>query len=298
MRTELESATARLATAGIPNAQGQARALLAGVLNIEPADLMRRDPAQPLDSQQAIELAELVDKRIAGYPLQYLVGTAAFRYLDLAVGDGVFIPRPETEGLVDLVLQAMRPDARVIDLCAGSGAIALSIAHERSGAAVTAAEQSPEALVWLRRNCAAQAAMGDAEVQVVEIDVTAAGAASSLSIPGGFDVVVSNPPYVPSGVQVPAEVRHDPAQAVFAGSDGLDVIRLVGPLAAELLRAGGLLALEHDETHQAAVVGLVEAAGFQDVRGHDDLTGRPRYVTGIRRPRDEAVQTGRERIDL
>lgn len=212
--------------------------------------------------------------------MQHITGVAPFRYLELAVGPGVFIPRPETETLVGWGLDALvGADAPlVVDLCAGSGAIALSVAHEHPGAVVVAVEQSAGALPWLRRN----AASTSAAVKIVEGD--AVSAATLADLDGRCDAVLSNPPYVPSAAPVPPEVAdHDPAAAVFAGADGLDVIRGLVTRAAALLKPGGVVAIEHDDTHGVAVAELLRETGaFTGVQDHDDLTGRPRFATGRR----------------
>jgi release factor glutamine methyltransferase len=219
------------------------------------------------------EFARAVERRAAREPLQYIVGRAAFRYVEVAVGPGVFVPRPETELLVDAVLPALAPTATVVDLCAGSGALALALAHEVPGARVYAVERSPAALPWLRRNAAASG------VIVVEGDVADPALLPELS--GRVDAVVSNPPYVPAGTYVEAEVHADPADAVFAGADGLAVVPAVIARAAALLHPGGVLAIEHDETHAAAVPALL-GDGWRDVADQPDLTGRPRYTTAVR----------------
>lgn len=210
------------------------------------------------------------------------MGTAAFRHLELAVGPGVFVPRPETELLAGWAITLIKQGATVVDLCAGSGAIALAVANEVPGARVYAVERSPDALRWLRRNAEARAAAGDTPIHVVEGDVT--GPAVLADLDGTVDVVLCNPPYVPSGVAVPADVaEHDPYEAVFAGADGLDVIRPVIARAATLLRPGGVFGVEHDDSHGAAVPELLRADGrFQDIEDHRDLAGRSRYATAVR----------------
>jgi release factor glutamine methyltransferase len=196
----------------------------------------------------------------------------------ITVGDGVFIPRPETELLVDAVLPTLRAAAAAlaVDLCAGSGALALAIADEVPATRVWAVENSPAALTWLRRN-----AVGT-DVEIVDADVRDPGVLAELA--GTVDAVVSNPPYVPASTEVSPEVRADPPRAVFAGSDGLSLIPHVLARAAELLRPGGLLAIEHDETHAPQVAGLLEQSGhWHGVEAHYDLAGRPRYAVAIRR---------------
>ncbi|HEY3091000.1 MAG TPA: peptide chain release factor N(5)-glutamine methyltransferase [Jatrophihabitantaceae bacterium] len=267
MRQALDDATRRLAAAGVTSPRIDAELLLAYCLGVERSQLST--VAGPAPS----EFTHVVQRRAAREPLQYIVGRAAFRYVDVAVGPGVFIPRPETELLVDAVLPALAPGPTVVDLCAGSGALAVAIAHEVPGARVYAVEPSRAALPWLRRNAAATG------LTVVDGDVTDPSLLDELS--GLVDAVVSNPPYVPAGTLVEPEVRADPADAVFAGVDGLAVIPAVIARAAQLLRPGGVLALEHDETHAHAVPALL-GDGWRDVADHRDLTGRPRYATAMR----------------
>jgi release factor glutamine methyltransferase len=216
-----------------------------------------------------------VTRRIAREPLQHIVGSAPFRTVEVAVGPGVFVPRPETELLVDAVRPGLAAGDRAVDLCAGSGALALALAAEVPGLRVTAVEADPDALAWLRRNTAA-----------TRVDVLAADVAAGPLLPeltGRVAAVVSNPPYVPAATEVAAEVRHDPAVAVFAGPDGLALVPAVIARAAELLRPGGVLAVEHDDSHGAAVPELLRADGrWRDVAGHRDLAGRPRFATASR----------------
>lgn len=266
----LAAATARLRDAGVATPRVDAELLLAHVLGLPRSRLLA---APGPDEAATARFAELVARRAAREPLQHLTGTAPFRYLELAVGPGVFVPRPETELLVDAVL-ADRPGT-VVDLCAGSGAIAVSIATEAPGTRVHAVERSPAALAWLRRN----AALG--RIVVVEGDVRDPDLLAGLR--GTVDAVVSNPPYVPAATPVAPEVSADPAEAVFAGPDGLDLIPDVVARGGDLLRDGGLLAIEHDESHADAVVALLRAGGrWREVAEHRDLAGRPRFVTARR----------------
>jgi release factor glutamine methyltransferase len=247
-----------LAEAGIPSADHDARALIRHA------------------QDNAIELDELVAARASRVPLQHLIGTTGFRYLDLAVGPGVFVPRPETELLVDAVLSALdgMNSPVVVDLCAGSGAIGLSVAHECPGAVVHLVERSDDAYEWLALN-----AHGRDRVQLHHADLGDA----PLGLEGLVDVVVSNPPYVPLDERalVDPEVRdHDPAEAVWAAENGLEVIRRVIGRAAALLRPGGWLVIEHSERHEHSVPALLAEAGFHHVSDHLDLTGRSRFSIG------------------
>jgi release factor glutamine methyltransferase len=218
----------------------------------------------------------LVARRAARVPLQHLLGSAGFRYLELEVGPGVFVPRPETEVLVDAVLAEIASIERpvVVDLCAGSGTIGLSVAHECPGAVVHLVEREPEAFAWLHRNVErlgldVQLHLADAAIALPELDTR-------------VDVVASNPPYVAERErdQVDPEVRdHDPEVALFAGPDGLDVIRIVADRARRLLRPGGLLAIEHSDRQGESAPALLRESGWAEVADHEDLTGRPRFVT-------------------
>lgn len=256
--TTAREAAVILADAGISSAEHDARVLVRHA------------------ADNAVPLADLVAARAARVPLQHLTGTAGFRYLDIAVGPGVFVPRPETELLVDAVLGALDGVAAplVVDLCAGSGAIGLSVAREHPHAVVHLVERSPTAYQWLARNAAAYD-----RVHLHHADL----AAAPVGVDGTVDVVVANPPYVPLDERdlVDPEVRdHDPAEALWAGADGLAVIRRVVDRALILLRPGGTLVVEHSDRHDRSAPVLLEAAGLLEVRDHPDLTGRSRFSTG------------------
>ncbi|MET7809091.1 peptide chain release factor N(5)-glutamine methyltransferase [Micromonospora chersina] len=271
-----------LAAAGVEAPRAEAELLAAYVLEVPRGRLALADGLTPA---QRDRLDTLVDRRVAREPLQHLTGVAGFRHLELAVGPGVFVPRPETELLAGWGIEQARrsPAPLVVDLCSGSGAIALAVAQELPSARVVAVERSPAALDWLRRNAAERAAAGDRPIEVVAADVTDPGLLADLV--GRVDVLLCNPPYVPRSVVVPPEVAgHDPDEAVFGGADGLDVIRPVVGRAAALLRPGGVLGVEHDDTHATAVPALLSADGrYERVEEHRDLVGRPRYATASRR---------------
>lgn len=268
--------------AGTGSPRTDAELLAAHVLGVSRGRLWTTDD---FDARQLEDYRELVDRRAAGAPVQHLTGSAGFRYLDLAVGPGVFVPRPETELVVETGLAMLTgADAPVVvDLCAGSGAIGLSVAHERPDATVYLVETDPAALRYLTRNAAARQAAGDPVARVVAADATAVAALPDLA--GGVDLVLTNPPYVPSGTPLPFDVAGtDPDLALFAGPDGLAVIRLLIGQVAGLLRSGGGLVVEHDDTHETAVPDLIGADGrFTEVTGHRDLAGRPRYASARRR---------------
>jgi release factor glutamine methyltransferase len=227
------------------------------------------------------DLEGLVVARESRIPLQHLVGSTGFRYLELAVGPGVFIPRPETEVVVDAVLAAVQDIERpcVVDLCAGSGTIGLSVVHENAAAEVDLVEVSEQAVEWMRHNLAALDEPERQRVRVHHADLDTA----PTDRDGLVDVVASNPPYVAlhEREQVDPEVRdHDPEMALWAGVDGLDVIRRVVRRARVLLRPGGTLVVEHSDRQGESAPGVFSDAGFADVRDHVDLTGRPRFTTG------------------
>jgi release factor glutamine methyltransferase len=270
VREAIAEATAVLTAAGIDAARVDAELLAAAVLGVPRTRLAL---AGGFDPAAAARFAELVAARARRTPVQHLLGTAPFRLGELAVGSGVFIPRPETELLVDWGLTRLHglPSPLVVDLCAGSGAIAVAVAQEHPGARVYAVEDDPGALDWLRRNAGA-------EVTVVAGDAT--DPATLSTVDGQVDLVLCNPPYVPEGTPVPPEVADDPHRAVFAGPDGLAVIRPVIRRAAALLRPGGWFGVEHDDSHAEAVPALLR--GWADVADHRDLAGRPRFATARR----------------
>ena len=280
LRTAIQDATRRLEEAGVVSARHDADSLAAFVLDVSRGDLVRFDR---FDHAQAAEFEELVARRARREPLQHLLGGTGFRYLHLAVGPGVFVPRPETESVVEWAVDALRgvPDPLVVDLCTGSGTIALALAHEVAGARVHAVEHDPGALAWARKNAEARAAAGDPPLQLHEADVADPSLLAELE--GQCDLVASNPPYVgldEAHVPDPEVVDHDPHIALFAGPDGLDVIRHVERAARRLLKPGGLVVVEHsDRQGRTAPAVFEEAGGWAEVADHRDLADRDRFVT-------------------
>ena len=258
-----------------------AELLLAAVLDVPRAALLTRDD---VPDEAAARFTSLVDQRADRVPLQHLTGRAPFRYLELAVGPGVFVPRPETEQLAGWAIEALTglDSPVVVDLGSGSGALALSIAHEVPGARVTAVERDPGAIEWTRHNAATRSAAGDRPVEVLAGDMTDPHLLTELN--GTVDLVVSNPPYVPDEATVPREVAdHDPPLALWGGPDGLDVVRGLLVTAARLLRPGGRLGIEHADAQGSALPALVRASGpWIQVTDHPDLAGRPRFTTARR----------------
>ncbi|MDA2810456.1 peptide chain release factor N(5)-glutamine methyltransferase [Nocardiopsis sp. RSe5-2] len=272
---EVARATLRLAEAGVDSPRTDAEELAAFVHGVRRGELH-----QVADSDFDALYWECVARRAAREPLQHITGRAYFRYLELAVGPGVFTPRPETEIMVDWAIETLRAmdvaDPVVVDLGTGSGAIAISIAQEVPRSRVHAVELDPAALEWARRNIGATghaervtAHHGDMRTALGELD-------------GRADMVVSNPPYVPTGQAdtVPPEVRdHDPAPALWAGADGLDLIRDLEAVGRRLLRPGGAMAIEHGDGQGIDIPPLFpEERGWRDVRNRKDLARRDRFV--------------------
>ena len=218
----------------------------------------------------------LLDRRINHEPLQYIIGLAPFRYLEIEVGPGVLVPRPESELLVDAVLAHIKnlpAPVSVIDLGAGSGALALAIATEAPEARVIAVEKSPEAIYWLKRNVSVIAH----NVRVVEGDVAEV-------LPGvKCDVVIANPPYIPHSGQLPRDViAFEPHIALFGGVTGMELPKLFIEAAARLLKPTGVLVIEHAED-QGIAIATELAVDFEDIALHDDLLGRPRWSSAVRK---------------
>lgn len=273
----LRQATRVLTDAGLPSPRADATTLAAHLLDLTPG---RLQAAAIAGRPAPAGLAELVRRRAAGEPVQHLTGAAPFGRVSVRVGPGVFIPRPETELLVEAVVGAVTGAAApvVVDLCTGSGAIALAVQTALPQAVVHAVELDPVAHAWARRNLAGL--RGD----LVLGDATDLGPDRPLAhVDGRVDAVVANPPYVPDGDRLGDAAGVDPTLALFGGPDGSTVPLAVAARAARLLCPGGLLVLEHDERHQEILVGSLTAAGWVEVTGRPDLTGRPRFLTA-RRP--------------
>ncbi|MGW0227282.1 peptide chain release factor N(5)-glutamine methyltransferase [Actinopolymorpha singaporensis] len=276
-RTVLEPAARRLAEAGVASPRHDAEALLAHLLGVPRSRLAWA--SVDLSPDQERRYAELVARRADREPLQHLTGTAPFRHLELLVGPGVFVPRPETEVVVDWAIGALAglADAPVVvDLCTGSGAIAGSIAGEVPRTRVYAVELDPDAHAWAERNLAGT------DVTLVRGDA----ATAFPDLDGTVDLVVANPPYIPLDAyeSVEREVRdHDPALALWSGPDGLDAIRMVERTAARLLRPGGVAVVEHADVQGESAPAVFAGTGRWDrVRDHLDLAGRHRFVTAWR----------------
>jgi release factor glutamine methyltransferase len=269
LRDALADAAERFASAGVPSPEVDARLIAAHLLRVGPLEVA-------LHSRGGVPagFAEMVDRREAREPLQHILGIAPFGPLDLQVGPGVFIPRPETEVLADWGARRLAgtPRPRVVDLCTGSGALALYVGHEVPGAEVVGVEKHGEALAWARRNAEGTG------VEMVQGDVTDPQLLAQWH--GTVDLVLTNPPYVPLTPDLDVEVYADPPQAVFAGESGMDVIEAMAPVIFALLRTGGRVGIEHDDTTSQAVQDVMAVhGGFRDIAVVKDLTGRARFVT-------------------
>ncbi|MEV0856921.1 peptide chain release factor N(5)-glutamine methyltransferase [Nocardia fluminea] len=286
LRPLIVEAVARLAEAGVGSPVPDAENLAAHVLGTE---RMRLALIPMIEPEIADRYRALIEQRAARIPLQHLTGTAAMGEIDLAVGPGVFVPRPETELLFAWALAYLETLPHdhtpiVVDLCTGSGALALAIAHARPDAEVHAVELDPDALTWARRNADTRIAEGDSPITLYADDVTDPALLTLLT--GRVDLVVANPPYIPESATLDPEVAdHDPHRALFGGPDGLDVIRAMIPNIARLLRADGATGIEHDDTNGRGVAALLAAADFSDIAEHADLADKPRFVVA-RRPAD------------
>ena len=280
VRETLKDAKEQLALSEIDGID--AEILLAHVLGISRMDLhnplvLERTLASLGDTSIALDtFHDLLARRILHEPLQYITGTAYFRNLELKVGPGVLVPRPESELLVGAVLthiSNLPAPVSVIDLGSGSGALALAIATEAPNSRVIAVEKSEEALVWLKKNV--EAIIED--LRIVHSDV------SDALIGIKCDVIIANPPYIQDESDLPRDVaEHEPAIALFGGKDGMDAPRAFIAASSRLLKSGGLLAIEHNEL-QGSLIADELAKDFQEIQLHQDLVGRPRWTSAIRK---------------
>jgi release factor glutamine methyltransferase len=276
----LRSGKDQLAAAGFPEVD--AEHLIAYLLGIS-----RMDLHNPVTLENALaaftdlsvieeNFWALLDRRCAHEPLQYLTGTAYFRYLEIEVGPGVLVPRPESELLVEVVLKNIESRTgavSVVDLGSGSGALALAIATEAPETHLVAVEKDPAAIEWLRKNVSRIAE----RVRIVESDV------ASALIGVKCDVVIANPPYVPNSQVLPRDVaEHEPAIALYGGPDGMELPRVFIAAAARLLKSGGFLAIEHHENQGSEIASALESE-FSEVKLNNDLVGRARFTTATRR---------------
>jgi release factor glutamine methyltransferase len=274
LRREIEHAAATLTKAGVASPRADAEELAAYAAGTTRGRLA---VLGEVDDDFCDRYAELIAVRARRIPLQHIVGTAPLGPVTVSVGPGVFIPRPETEGLLEWASAQPLPSQPVlVDLCTGSAALALALSKFWPDARIVAVDDSDEALDYANRNVVGST------VELVRADVTDTTLFPELD--GQVDLLVANPPYIPDGATLEPEVaQHDPPHALFGGPDGMDVINAIVDLAARWLKPGGRCAVEHDDTTSDATVDAFAAAGgFVDVTGHHDLAERPRFVTAIR----------------
>jgi release factor glutamine methyltransferase len=279
LRRAIDSATALLTDAGIDSARCDAELLAAHVAGTDRGRLpLLKSPGEEFFGRYD----DVVSARSRRIPLQHLIGTVAFGPVELHVGPGVFIPRPETEAMLEwATVQRLGARPVIVDLCTGSGALAVALARHCSAARVIGIDDSDAALDYARRNVEGTA------VELVRADITEPVAKPGLlpGLDGQVDLLVANPPYVPEDASLEPEVaQHDPPHAVFGGPDGMAVIGAVVDLAGRWLRPGGLVAVEHDDSTPALTVELFTSADlFDEIVARRDLTGRPRFVTARRK---------------
>jgi len=276
----LVTAAGDLAAAGVASPRFDAEALLAHVLGVAPPHARG---ARTLTAEQQAAFAILVRRRAAREPLQHLVGSVGFRHVEIAVGPGVFIPRPETEVLAGWAIDQLaaaralgQAEPVAVDLCTGSGAVAATMADEAPYARVHAVELSPDAVRYAARNLSGTG-----------VDLRQGDIADALDdLDGCVDVVVANPPYIPLTAYESVDIetrRHDPALALWSGADGLAMIRTVERVASRLLRSGGVVGCEHADVQGQSAPSIFRGSGrWGDVRDHQDLAERPRFVTARR----------------
>ncbi|OOB91898.1 peptide chain release factor N(5)-glutamine methyltransferase [Rathayibacter sp. VKM Ac-2630] len=281
-RALLTDAVSRLTRAHVPNADIDAELLLGHLLGLGRGELQARLITGLALAESTVDAFDrFVERRAAREPLQHITGVAPFRSIELAVGPGVFVPRPETEGVAQLAIDALRsvadPSPLAVDLGTGSGALALSLAHEVPHARVIGVENSVEAFIWARGN--------RDRLQLENARIVFADLADALGdLDGTVSVVVSNPPYIPSAaIPRDPEVRlFDPPAALYGGEDGLDVVRRLSHTARRLLRPGGVLVIEHGELQGAAIRELLTSDGWRGATTQRDLTGRDRSTVAVR----------------
>lgn len=271
-----------LARAGVPDPEVDAELLIGHVLGEGRGRVQAlAHMGSQLSADDAATVRELAERRAAREPLQHITGKAPFRSLELSVGPGVFVPRPETEQVAQFAIDALRavpsPEPIGVDLGTGSGAIALAMATEVPHARILAVENSPEAFIWARRNVEET---GATNARVVFVDL----ADALPELDGTVDVVISNPPYIPAeAIPRDPEVRlYDPPAALYGGADGLDVVRIISRVAQRLLHPGGTLVLEHGELQGQEIRDLLTADGWRATATHRDLTTRDRTTTAVR----------------
>lgn len=284
MRSQFDDVVATFQSAGVPDPEVDAALLLGHVLGLGRGELEAKLITDSmLSNEQAATFAALAARRATREPVQHILGVAWFRALTLHVGPGVFVPRPETEILAGMAIDALRilpdPQPVAVDLGTGSGAIALAMATEVPHARVFAVEKSDAAFSWASRNVSD---VGAGNIQLVHGDLTGRELLEGYpDLKGNVSVIVSNPPYIPSGA-IPRDIEvqlHDPEVALYGGEDGLDIVRSIAQIGRTLGHAGAQLMLEHGELQGESIRDILREAGWRATTTHRDLTGRDRYTT-------------------
>jgi release factor glutamine methyltransferase len=273
IRQAIDAAVAALTKAGVGSPRADAELLAAHAAGVDRGKLSLVEPGPDFFERYGVLVAQRIERK----PLQHIVGTAAFGTVVVHVGPGVFIPRPETEAMLEwAVAQPLSEHPLIVDLCTGTGALAFALSKNWPDARVIAVDDSEHALEYAHRN------LVGTDVELTRADVTEPGLLPDLD--GRVDLIVANPPYIPDGAVLEPEVaEHDPPHALFGGPDGLAVINSISELAARWLRPGGRCAVEHDDTTSDRTVEAFTRAGrFDDVTARRDLAGRPRFVTAVR----------------
>jgi release factor glutamine methyltransferase len=276
----LSESSSKLQEAGVTSAKVDAELIACyciGVSRSELALMVATKQEFPTESLDRFQLA--LARRVARQPLQHITGVAPFRHLELKVGPGVFTPRPETEEVVGFALEKIGswPTPLIVDLCSGSGAIAISFATEISGSKVFAVEKSIEAFAYLRDNAARYGLAAD--------NLRNEDLQNSLpELDGQFDLVISNPPYIPNdAIPIDLEVQlHEPSMSLYGGVDGLDVVRQISSRALKLLKPRGLLVMEHADTQSSAIGKLLLAEGWLEIETRADLAGKDRMISALK----------------
>ena len=276
VRELIRVAKERLAKAGYNEVDAEILfAHLLGISRMQLHNPVALEKAMENIGDIAEDYHQLIDRRISHEPLQYITGISHFRNLELEVGPGVLVPRPESELMVSYLLALIEQKSgivSVIDLGSGSGALAIALSTEAVQVRAIAVEKSKDALFWLKRNVAKYFP----EMRVVEGDV-------EVALPGvKADFVIANPPYVPDDQNLPEDVKREPSEALYGGASGLEVPKNFIDAAARLLKSGGVLAIEHTELQGRAIAGLLETM-FIDIELHYDLNDRPRWTSAIRK---------------
>ena len=276
----LSESSGKLKEAGVTSATVDAELLACYCLGVSRSELALMVATRQEFPEESLELfLTALARRVARQPLQHITGTAAFRHLDLKVGPGVFTPRPETEQVVGFALEKISnvPNPLIVDLCSGSGAIAISLATEVLGSNVFAVEKSKEAFSFLQQNAASY---GLAEMNLRNEDLQE----SLPELDGKVDLVISNPPYIPNdAIPIDLEVQlHEPSMSLYGGVDGLDVVRQISNRALTLLKPGGLLVMEHADTQSRAIGELLLAEGWLEIEARADLAGKDRMISALK----------------